>query len=167
MSGVGWPADTALARASDGPTLVMLAHPRCVCTRASLMELAEVLARAETKPRTYVLFLRPREFADGWEHTALWRQATALPGTTAVKDDGGLEARRFGAETSGQTMLYGRDGALLFSGGITGARGHAGDNAGRAALLSLLRPASIAQRALTRVFGCSLFSREKDGSSAR
>ncbi len=29
-----------------GPTLVMLAHPHCTCTRASVGELAEAIARA-------------------------------------------------------------------------------------------------------------------------
>ena len=37
---------TTLVRASDRPTLVLLAHPQCDCTRATLGELAEVLARA-------------------------------------------------------------------------------------------------------------------------
>ena len=31
-----WPASTTLVRASDRPTLVMLAHPHCTCTRASM-----------------------------------------------------------------------------------------------------------------------------------
>src|SRR5262245_18993127 len=44
-----WPSPT-LARATDRPTLVMLAHPRCTCTEASLGELAEVIARARTQP---------------------------------------------------------------------------------------------------------------------
>ena len=61
-----------------------------------------------------------------------------------LRDDDGAEARRFGAETSGQTLLYDARGALAFSGGITGARGHAGDNAGRA---SLRRADSIASQA--------------------
>src|SRR5262245_2672749 len=30
-----WPASTALTRDPETPTLVMLAHPRCDCTRAS------------------------------------------------------------------------------------------------------------------------------------
>ena len=59
-----------------------------------------------------------------------------------LRDDDGAEARRFGAETSGQTLLYDEHGALLFSGGITGARGHAGDNAGRASLVALLNRGS-------------------------
>ena len=129
---------TALVRASDRPTLVLLAHPQCDCTRATLGELAEVLARAPQPPKTYVLFLRPAGFAAGWEQTALWRTAKSLPNVTVLRDDDGAEARRFGAETSGQTLLYDARGALAFSGGITGSRGHAGDNAGRAALVALL-----------------------------
>jgi hypothetical protein len=151
-----WPALTRLARASDRPTLVMLVHPHCTCTRASLGELAEALARAQTPPKAYVVFMAPRRFADGWEKTDLWRQAAALPGVTVVDDDDGHEARHFGAETSGQTMLYDERGALLFSGGITGARAHAGDNAGRQSLVALLNR-QPARRNAPSVFGCSLF----------
>jgi hypothetical protein len=74
-----------------------------------------------------------------------------------VRDESGREAQRFGGETSGQTFLYDRNGILLFSGGTTGARGHRGDNAGRASLLALLDHQSrYASR--TSVFGCSLFA---------
>jgi hypothetical protein len=33
-----WPADSAVELAKDAPTLVMLAHRRCPCTRASMAE---------------------------------------------------------------------------------------------------------------------------------
>jgi hypothetical protein len=153
-----WPDETRLQLASDRPTLVFLAHPQCSCTRASLGELAEALARAATRPKTYVVFLKPSAFADGWEKTGLWQTAAGLPDTTVVRDDDGREAIRFGAATSGQTLLYDARGALLFSGGITGARGHAGDNAGRASLVALLNHLK-ADRTGTQVFGCSLFAR--------
>jgi len=156
-----WPTETRLARSPGQPTLVLLAHPQCTCTRASLAELAEVLGRSRTPPKTYVLFLKPSQFFDGWEKTDLWRTASALPNATIVRDDDGLEAGRFGAMTSGQTLLYDADGTLLFSGGITGARGHAGDNAGRAALIALLDHKTPAHRA-TSVFGCSLFGRRTE-----
>ena len=101
---VQWPADSGLAHQTDRPTLVMLVHPQCVCSRASLTELAEILARAGTRPKTYVLFLKPRGFADGWEKTDTWRAAAALPDVTVVRDDDGATAARFGAVTSGQTF---------------------------------------------------------------
>jgi len=153
-----WPvAQGTLALASGRPTLVLLAHPQCSCTRATLNELAEALARARTRPKTYVLFLKPEGFSNGWERTDLWRSAAALPDVTVIRDDDGREARRFGTATSGQTLLYDSNGTLLFSGGITGARAHAGDNAGRRSLVALLngdRP----DRARTNVFGCPLFA---------
>jgi hypothetical protein len=152
-----WPADAGFARSHDGPTLVVLAHPQCSCTRASLDELAEALARATIQPKTYVLFLKPEGMSDDWAHSDLWRKAAALPGVTVVRDDNGAEARRFGVSTSGQTLLYDKAGALLFSGGITGARAHRGDNDGRRAIVDLLNRGSSG-RAATNVFGCPLFS---------
>ena len=151
-----WPAATKLARSDKQPTLVLLAHPQCFCTRASLAELAEVLGRARTVPKTYVVFLKPVGFAEGWEKTDLWRAASALPNVTVVRDDEGREMQHFGAVTSGQTFLYNEHGELIFSGGITGARAHAGDNAGRAALIALLDRKQPPARS-TSVFGCSLF----------
>jgi hypothetical protein len=151
-----WPAVTALARATDRPTLVMLAHPQCTCTRASLGELGEAIARARTPPRTYILFMTPTRVRDGWERSDLWRTAAALPGVTVVRDDDGRAARDFGAETSGQTLLYDERGVLVFNGGITGARAHAGDNPGRRSLVALLNREPAARTA-TSVFGCRLF----------
>jgi hypothetical protein len=150
-----WPSDSHITRATDRPTLVMLVHPRCSCTRASIGELAELMARAHTRPRAYVLFLKPPEFADDWEKSPLWHSAAAIPNVTVVRDDNGLEARRFGAATSGQTILYDSNGLLLFSGGITVARGHAGDNAGRAAILALL-DREVPEQTGSLVFGCPL-----------
>lgn len=164
-----WPSDSRLALDSGRPTLVMLAHPRCTCTRASLGELAELMARAPGRARAYVVFVKPGRAGSSpdWERTDLWRRAAGIDRTTVVRDDDGHEAARFRAETSGQTFLYAPDGALLFTGGTTGARGHAGDNPGRATLLAILRREPPAGRS-TPVFGCSLFApldREASGGT--
>lgn len=152
-----WPTGTALVRATEKPTLILLAHPQCTCTRASLAELAEALARATVRPKTYVLFLKPEGFSDEWAQSDLWRTAAALPDVSVIRDDSGSEARRFGVATSGQTLLYDEGGDLLFAGGITGARAHQGDNDGRRSIVALLNRQSPARRA-THVFGCPLFS---------
>jgi hypothetical protein len=52
-------------------------------------------------------------------------------------------------------LLYDTAGRLLFSGGITAARGHSGDNAGREAIVALLAGAPT-DRTQTPVFGCKL-----------
>jgi hypothetical protein len=118
--------------------------------------LAAIMAHCQGRLTTYVLFLKPPGFADDWEKTDLWQSAASIPGVEAVIDDGGAEARRFRSATSGQTILYDAHGHLLFSGGITGSRGHSGDNAGRSAIVALVNTGA-AERAETFVFGCPLF----------
>lgn len=152
-----WPAASRIKPAADRPTLVMSAHPHCPCTRASVGELTRLMTQAQARVTAYVLFVKPQGFSDGWERTDLWASAAAIPGVTPVLDDDGVEAGLFHAETSGQTALYDAAGKLLFTGGITGARGHAGDNAGRAAVVSLLT-AGGAERRDAPVFGCPLFA---------
>jgi hypothetical protein len=152
-----WPAESHLAHDTTRPTLVMLAHPRCVCTRASVGELAELMARAHERPKAYVVFIKPAGTASTWDDTDLWHTAERIPGVTVVRDDDGLETQRFGAETSGQTLLYDAAGRLIFSGGTTGARGHPGDNIGRASIIALLNREE-SQHAVSSVFGCPLFA---------
>ena len=104
-----------------------------------------------------VLVLRPGGMPDGWERTGLWDSAAAIPGASVVTDPDGAESRRFGAATSGQTLLFAADGRLQFAGGITESRGHAGDNAGRSAIVSLiLNGGPVAQTIQTPVYGCPL-----------
>ncbi|MDQ2918483.1 MAG: hypothetical protein M3R10_01220 [Verrucomicrobiota bacterium] len=150
-----FPAQSALVLATDRPTLVMLAHPRCPCTRASVGELAQIMAELQGQVKAYVVFAKPADSGPDWNDTDLWRSVAEIPGVTPVGDDGGLESRRFGAETSGHTLLFAADGRLLFSGGITQSRGHAGGNEGESAIVSLVKYQRAA-RAQTPVFGCSL-----------
>jgi hypothetical protein len=158
--GPQWPGGSSLIAATERPTLVFLAHPQCTCTTASLGELAEALARAKQLPKTYVVFLKPSSMPDGWEKTELWHAAESLPNTTIIRDEDGREAERFGSVTSGTTLLYDANASLVFNGGITGSRGHAGDNAGRASLVDLLNHVPPVTTA-TNVFGCSLFAAKK------
>src|SRR5712691_9155559 len=153
-----WPAESRIPRASDGATLIMMAHPHCPCTRASVGELALLMARTQGRVTAYVLLLKPQGVPDNWEKTDLWNSAASIPGVHVLSDEDGIEAERFHTATSGQTLLYDKDGRLLFSGGITAARGHSGDNAGSQALARLLI-GGTPSRPHTPVFGCALFDR--------
>ena len=159
-----WPA-VQIARANDRPTLVMVAHPRCPCTVASVGELAQIMARLQGKVAAYVLLVKPGEAGPEWDGTTVQRSAEAIPGVKVIVDPDGAAARRFGAETSGHTLLFGQDGHLLFSGGITGSRGHAGNNAGESAIVALINN-QIPVRTRTLVFGCSLAQSAKLNSEA-
>jgi hypothetical protein len=150
-----WPVTARVGRAHHRATLVMAAHPQCPCTRASLEELNALMARVAGRVEAHVLFYKPADAPDNWERTDLWRLAAAIPGVHAIQDADGVEAARFGALASGHVIVYDADGALLFSGGITGSRGHVGDNAGRTAITALVQ-GHASMRSRTPVFGCAL-----------
>jgi len=149
-----WPANSSIQLASDRPTLVMLAHPQCPCSRASMNELAQLMARVQGKVRAYVLFYTPRDSGSDWQNTETSRSAAQIPGVMVLPDIDGAEAERFGAETSGHTFLFDPSGRLLFNGGITASRGHSGDNAGEGSIVSLINN-HTAKFGQTFVFGCS------------
>jgi hypothetical protein len=153
--GPAWPKATNISRDASRATLVVFVHPQCPCSDASIEELARLMAHVQGRVSVRAVFYRPSNAEAGWERTALWTRAEAIPGVTVSADDDGRQAALFGAMVSGQAMLYDATGRLDFAGGLTWARGHAGDNAGSTAVTSLL----LTGRALTRhspVFGCFL-----------
>jgi hypothetical protein len=157
-----WPSGSVVPRQLDKPTLLMVAHPHCPCTRASIAELAQIMAHAPEGVTATVLFVKPSGAGPDWDDTDLRRTAASIPGVSVMTDAAGAEAARLGAETSGHTLVFDRNGTLVFSGGITGTRGHAGANAGENAVLSALRQ-QTPERRRTSVFGCSLARRISTG----
>jgi len=152
-----WPGSILVKPRAGEATLVMFVHPRCPCSRASLAELREIMAQANGSLHASVLFLRPQGTTDVWERTSTWSAAQNIPGVAVSVDRDGAEAARFGASTSGHTVLYSAAGQLLFAGGITSARGHVGDNSGRRAVLALLKNKNAA--AAHPIYGCRLRDR--------
>ena len=150
-----WPRATALERSRDGLTLLLFLHPQCACSDSTLEELAHIVAAAPQKLKVYALFYAPEEHGRQWVQDRLWRSAAIIPGVRSIEDQNGREARGFRVATSGQALVYDAGGTLRFSGGITAARGHAGDNDGRTAIVSLALHGS-APIGTAPVFGCSL-----------
>ncbi len=150
-----WPSQSSLVRAANRKTLVMFAHPKCPCTRATIGELALLMARCGADLDAYVVFLKPEDTPDEWSHTSSFRDAEAIPGVKVILDKSGREAKLFRAATSGQADLYDVYGHLLFSGGITVARGHAGDNPGRTAIVEWASN-DQADRSSMPVYGCAI-----------
>jgi hypothetical protein len=155
-----WPTDSSITRDSDRPTLVMAVHPQCPCTRASVAELAQIVARTQNKMRLIFLFYTPKDSGVDWRNTDLHREVAQIPGAAIVTDIDGAEAQRFGAETSGHTFLFDSKGRLLFDGGITASRGHSGDNVGENDIVSLIN-SQTANQTRTLVFGCSFHERKQ------
>jgi hypothetical protein len=133
----------------------MFVHPKCPCSRASLSELNIIMNADRDESSAVVVFLRPGGVEANWERTDTWTSAGIIPRATRVVDVDGVEAKRFGALSSGQVVLYDASGHLRFSGGITGSRGHAGDNVGRRTVLALLANAPTDQHEHA-VYGCAM-----------
>lgn len=150
-----WPRETHLVPSPGLPTLVMIGHPRCPCTRASLGELARLMARLRGRLTAHVLFIQPAGADEGWSRTDIVSSAAKILGVQVLVDLEGQEARCFHVATSGHTLLYDAEGKLRFSGGITTARGHAGNSGGRSALIALVEEGTSSQ-ATSAVFGCPL-----------
>jgi hypothetical protein len=146
-----WPGASGIVRSPGHATVVMLMHPQCSCSSASLSELQEIMARARAPTEAWVLF----EQSAATPESATWRQAKRIPGVRVAVDPEGAEAARFGGMTSGHTVVYDPAGRLRFAGGITGARGHGGDSMARRQVLAALDdpPAEQVRHA---VFGCPL-----------
>lgn len=155
-----WPSASRILRSPSLYSIVVVAHPKCPCSRATVEELARMMALLQDKVTATVVFVRPSGFSREWETTDLWRSAARIPGVTVLDDLDGVEVSRFGALASGQTMLYDAAGNLRFSGGITPSRGHAGDSLGRSAILSIVNKENSGT-SYTSVYGCSLHNPER------
>ncbi len=146
---------TRLAATPDAFSVVVSLHPRCPCSRATLDELAYVMTRASKVARAKLLFVRPAGVEPGFERGELWDTASRVPGAVLESDPEGRESARLGLKTSGHVLAYAPSGRLVFTGGITGSRGHRGQNDGRDNLLAALLGRS---RGLSEapVYGCRL-----------
>jgi len=152
-----WPEVDELPVRLESATLVMFAHPRCPCTRASVGELARIMSRCQDLVSAYVVFMRYDGTSEDWARTDLWEQAASIPGVQVIADEAGQLARQFAVSTSGDTVVYGTNGRLIFHGGVTPSRGHFGDNAGHSAIVSLLTR-GVSKETQTAVFGCPLWN---------
>jgi hypothetical protein len=63
----GWPTQSKLPRPTNLPTLLLFSHPRCPCTRATVGELALVMARCSRRVSAVVIFTKPAGVDDNWE----------------------------------------------------------------------------------------------------
>jgi hypothetical protein len=148
-----WPGSSLVTVDRERATLMMFVHPLCVCTRASLSELREAIDVADSAPAVWIVLLSPHGMAKNWEEN-IANIAKRIPEATIVTDVDGKAADTFGASTSGHVVVYDREGRLAFSGGITGARGHVGDNDGRRGLIGALHGGGDAHE--YPIFGCGL-----------
>ncbi|MGN6728006.1 MAG: RedB protein [Tepidisphaeraceae bacterium] len=148
-------ASLGLPHAAGLPTLLMVVHPLCPCSTASMRELAMLAADCQDLMSIDVLFVQPKGLPGSIESTELWKAAEEIPGAHLIRDANGSAAAKIGAATSGQVYLFDANNRLQFSGGITSSRGHEGLSEGRSTLEALIHHKTPLVRE-TPVFGCPL-----------
>lgn len=151
-----WPDDSVVERSDGSYQLVVALHPRCPCSLATVQELGRLLARVGSGLSCEVLIYRPEAEPAAWSESRLQDSVASLSGAVLRDDPEGREALRFGALTSGQVVLFGPDGELLFQGGLTSARGHEGLTVASREIAALVRAESGTPIAGAPVFGCPL-----------
>lgn len=164
-------ASSTQVNESSLPILLFFAHPHCPCTRASLREFTSILERSADIPkRVVIIFFHPdsslTDATATWAQTSSTWQSAHLLGQRfsslrIVTDTNGRIAQSYHVTNSGHTILARADGTILFQGGITPSRGHEGENAGKHAVLTLLKDprhtlSSDFIISHTYTFGCSL-----------
>jgi hypothetical protein len=148
-----WPSASAILPDNKRPMMIMAVHPQCSCTQASLHELERMLPRMDNKARIVVLLLG--KTGNRYEDVVAGMHLEYL------HDTSGNEARKFGLTTSGEVAIYAPGGTLLYTGGITGARAHEGDNSGEDAAIAAVTGERNSKKQAP-VYGCELNSRTKN-----
>lgn len=167
--GVVWLWDYTRTAGSDGEVppawpgdyhgkshcLVVALHPHCPCSRASADELARIAGAAGDRFVAKVYFFHPAGKEAEWISGDLRDVVAEIPNVEVRADPDGRKALKFGLLTSGAVALYGPDGRLVYTGGITDGRGHSGDNPGKLAVIAAMR-GRVVETAREAVYGCEI-----------
>jgi hypothetical protein len=160
-----FPVDIQLKVQKDRPTLLVFIHPHCPCSNATLSELERLLADVKVPLSTVLLLGCPESERNTWTQSPLAKRCRLMSNASVVIDLNGELATHFNATTSGDCLLYSKEGALQFHGGITSGRGHEGESLGRVAIRKRLsgRDSGYQQ---TPVFGCELVGDSSVGEAS-
>ena len=151
-----WPESCRLPVFEGELHVVVFMHPKCVCSRSTLVELKRALQRTKAAPQISFVFYCPADQELAWAQDELWALTEGVKNSEPMVDLNGDEAKKFGVQVSGHVMLFGQSNERIFSGGITSARGHEGDNLGGRMLAAFL-DGENPPGAEPPPFGCRLF----------
>jgi hypothetical protein len=140
---------------STRPTLLVFLHPKCSCSKATVVELEKLLPTLEGVDVKVVMNV-PAGRDLSWSSGDLKDQVSPLKYVTIVNDMGGAEALRFHASTSGHAMLIDAQKNLIYSGGLTPGRGHVGETQGHTVIRKWARTKNQTST-IEKIFGCDIF----------
>ncbi|MGV3615235.1 MAG: hypothetical protein ACO1SV_07865 [Fimbriimonas sp.] len=143
-------AGTAAASVAKGHELIVVVHPQCPCTAASLKAIRSLVAQATVPVRVHLKIVAyEREPGPPSKQP----YAAALPEADAAWITAAEAEKRYGAYTSGHIVAY-RNGVPVLTGGITAGRGVEGLSQAQLNLREFLNGKGNPSSA--PVFGCAL-----------
>lgn len=148
------PLSLDLASPLPRAQLLLALHPHCPCSRATVTELAKIISRTADSRDITVLMYKPAAQPDSWLEGSLLNECRRMNLRIRPDPEGRLAAS-LGGFTSGHVVLYDVSGRLRYQGGITGSRGHEGDNLGELAVIEALQVRASSLKSLP-VFGCAI-----------
>ncbi len=136
---------------------VLFYHPKCPCTMATVRMLQRRLPAWSPRPHVVAVAWTPDGQGTDWVESSVTRTLRSIPGVEVVPDLGGRICRRYGISTSGHVLVFGPQGDLRFSGGITPWRGHEGPGSAVASFEEAVTQSEPSGECRYRpVLGCSL-----------
>ncbi len=156
-----WPEESPIAVVPNRATLLVFLHSKCPCSAATVTELEQLfddlrMCAMDPLPLVQIVAVVPQHADRSWLESAVIRRALHLPSAQLVIDEEGREARRFGAEISGTVVYFDHRHHLQYCGGVTGARGHVGNNTGRSSLFQIIARRRSALPDMRPALGCQL-----------
>jgi hypothetical protein len=137
------------------PTLIVVLHPQCPCSQATVSVLAELVEHCGQRLAVIVMLNRPKNADARWTENPLVDRLKQLEAVRLIPDDGGRVSQALGATTSGHAVLFATDGAVMFAGGLTPGRGAVGETSGQRAILGVVKGTAITPSE-SPTFGCPL-----------
>ena len=83
-----WPYGDRIRTEPSHATLVVFAHPQCPCSRATLEELSQILARYRGSLNAYVDIYAPRSEGRGWAHAQFMERRGSHPRCACARRPG-------------------------------------------------------------------------------
>jgi len=137
-------------------SLVVLIHPKCSCSTATLKEVERLKIGLKDKLDVKLVFISYGDKSKNWYQGPVWDLAVSMKkNVSIVLDNDGQILKTLGTKTSGTAYLVGPDLKVVFQGGLTPIRGHEGATSGQAFIASWVK-GNTKSSLIQKIFGCGV-----------
>lgn len=137
-------------------SLILMIHPDCPCTKATMRNLSTILESTRIPIKAEIVAAMPEGYKGPRANLAI---ARSIVKSDLVVMSESSASERFGARTSGHLFVFDPDRNLVYSGGLTPARGAEDASSSLKWFQALVTQYPVASSGPT--FGCPLAARRR------